>query len=67
MHGPLNETIRDPVWHIRQQAAIALGEIGAHRAIAALHRATVDERPAVRLAAGRALVRITGAQVPRGT
>ncbi len=48
-------TLRDPVWHVRQQAAIALGEIGDRRAVAALRRATLDTRPAVRLAARKAL------------
>lgn len=50
--------LRDPVWHVRQQAAIALGEIRARAATTALRRATADDRPAVRLAARRALDRI---------
>lgn len=51
--------LHDPVWHVRQQAAIALGEIGMRRAAAALGRATLDERRAVRLAAVEALTRVT--------
>ena len=52
--------LRDPVWHVRQQGAIALGEIGAARAASALHRATHDARPAVRIAAAKALAKIGG-------
>ncbi len=48
----------DPAWHVRQQAAKALGEIGAPRAATALRRAAADERHAVRLAASGALERI---------
>ena len=56
--GALITRLHDPVWHVRQQAAIALGLIDARKATSALHRATTDGRPAVRIAARTALERI---------
>lgn len=59
--------LRDPVWHVRQRAAVALGEIGDDRANGALRRATLDPRPAVRAAAERALALIDATEARRGT
>jgi HEAT repeat protein len=54
----LSVALADPVWHVRQQSAIAIGALRARSAIARLHRAATDARPAVRIAATRALAQI---------
>lgn len=47
--------LRDPAWHVRMQAARALGAMKPRNARAALLRAASDPHPAVRNAARGAL------------
>jgi HEAT repeat protein len=56
--GALIRKLEDSKWYVRQQAARALGELGAVRARVSLMRAAVDPRRAVGDAASEALARI---------